>query len=148
MKRLDYKIFSNMVPVPFVLLFLGPITDFLSKVSKFTKHVIDYILEITRKKSGPIQEFKWLGLMLFVAVPLPGTGAWSGAMGAYVLGMPFWSAFTANLVGVMLAGFLVNALCTLGLKSALVLGLVLFTASTVIWSLLRFIQGGVNPSSS
>ena len=63
-----------------------------------------------------VEEFQWLRLMLFVVVPFPGTGAWTGAIVASVLGMLFWSGFTANFVVVILAGLLVNLLMNLGLK--------------------------------
>ena len=80
-----------------------------------------------------VPDFQWLGLMLFVDAPFPGTGAWTGAIIASVLGMPFWSGLLANLVGVVLAGLLVNLLMNLGLKYAIGTGALLFIVSTVMW---------------
>lgn len=131
-------ILGNMVPVPLILLFLKPISQLAAKNSNLLRKLLLFIFHMTRKKAGPIAEFKWLGLMLFVAVPLPGTGAWSGAIAAFILEMPFWSAFSANFVGVALAGIIMNIVCQLGLRSAVGFGLVLFLVSTFIWSFLRW----------
>eukprot|EP00897_Mesotaenium_endlicherianum_P006040 jgi/Mesen1/5464/ME000273S04695 len=131
-------ILGNMVPVPFILLFLGPISNSLMARSQTAEKAFNYLFEHTRKKAGPIEEFRWLGLMLFVAVPLPGTGAWSGAIAAYILGLPFWDAFWANFFGVVVAGLIMNMLCMLGLKYAVVAGVVLFLVSTFVWSFLRW----------
>lgn len=130
----------NMVPVPLILLYLGKFSNYLSTRSPGARNFFQNLFERTRKKAGPIEEFKWLGLMLFVAVPFPGTGAWTGAIAAYVLGMPFWNAIWANFFGVVIAGILVNLLVSLGLRSALIVGALLFIASTCLWSLLRSIR--------
>lgn len=131
-----------MLPVPLLLLSLGHISAFVATRSQILKGALDWLFENTHKKSGPIKEFKWLGLMLFVAVPLPGTGAWSGAIGAYILGMPFWRAVSANLVGVILACCIVNMLCRIGLMYAVMFGVVLFLVSTFLWSFLRWASKG------
>eukprot|EP00850_Spirogloea_muscicola_P000352 SM000001S04754 [mRNA] locus=s1:2081162:2082591:+ [translate_table: standard] len=133
-------ILGNMVPVPFILLYLGRVSEYLMVRSASAQGFFDWLFEHTRRKAGPIQEFKWLGLMLFVAVPLPGTGAWSGAIAAEILGMSFWPAFWANFLGVAIAGLIVNLLCTVGLREAVLVGAALFLASTFIWSFLRFVQ--------
>ena len=98
------------------------------------------IFKSTRRKSGTIQEFKWLGLMLFVAVPFPGTGAWTDAMASSVLGMNFWHAISAKFLGVVMEGFLVNLLVNLGFKYALVVGFGVLLGSTFMWSFLRVIM--------
>lgn len=105
---------------------------------------VNLLFERAREKAGPVEEFQWLGLMLFVAVPFPGTGAWTGAIIASILDMPFWSAFSANFVGVVLAGLLVHLLVNLGLKYAVFTGLLMFFASTVIWSVLRSFKRSIN----
>ncbi|CAI7753735.1 unnamed protein product [Closterium sp. NIES-53] len=133
-------VLGNMVPVPFLLTLLGPATTTLARINPSLKALLNSFLEHSRAKAAPIAEFQWLGLALFVAVPLPGTGAWSGAIGAYILGMPFWEALTANLAGVMLAGVLVNLLVTLPLQQALGLAVLLLGFSSVCWSLLRWIR--------
>lgn len=130
-----------MVPVPLLILYLKPLAKFLAgKEDSQASHFLQLLFTNAKKKAGPVEEFQWLGLMLFVAVPFPGTGAWTGAIIASILDMPFWSAFTANFFGVVLAGILVNLIVNLGLKYAVVVGIVLFFVSTFMWSILRYLK--------
>lgn len=138
------SVLGNMVPVPFILLYLKQLTIFLEKRSSVASNLLQNIYKVTRKKAGPIEEFQWLGLMLFVAVPFPGTGAWSGAIAATILDMPFWDAVSANFFGVVFAGLLVNLLVNLGLKYALIVGAILFFISSVMWSFLRYLRKPLN----
>lgn len=132
------SILGNMVPVPFIILYLKKLASLASQNSaSAAARLLDFLLQRARDKAEPVREFQWLGLMLFVAVPFPGTGAWTGAIVASVLDMPFWSAVSANFVGVALAAILVNLLVNLGLKQACVVGLGLFLASTFMWTALR-----------
>ncbi|KAL3699748.1 hypothetical protein R1sor_017770 [Riccia sorocarpa] len=133
-------VLGNMVPVPFVVLYLEKLSRFLGDRSSSAKTFLTWLFEKTRKKGGVIEEFEWLGLMLFVAVPFPGTGAWTGAFLAALLGMPFWEALTANLCGVLLAGLLVNLVVTLGAKYALAVGAGMFIISTFMWNVLRLVK--------
>jgi uncharacterized membrane protein len=146
-KPFSYKnsfFFRSMMPVPFIILYLKSIATFLSKGSASAAQIMDLLFERARRKAAPVEEFQWLGLMLFVAVPFPGTAAWSGAIVASVLGLPFWSGFSANFVGVVLAGLLVNLLMNLGLKYAIVTGIVLLFVSSVMWGVLRSIKKSLN----
>ncbi|WOL15245.1 hypothetical protein Cni_G24026 [Canna indica] len=138
------SVLGNMVPVPLIILFLKKFAIFVSQKSAAATQFVNLLFERAREKAGPVEEFQWLGLMLFVAVPFPGTGAWTGAIIASILDMPFWSGFTANLVGVVLAGLLVNLLVNLGLKYAILTGLLLFFVSTVMWSVLRLFKKSMN----
>ncbi|BBM98956.1 hypothetical protein MPTK1_1g17520 [Marchantia polymorpha subsp. ruderalis] len=137
-------VLGNMLPVPLIVLYLDKLSTFLGERSSTAKKVLDWVFERTRKKGGVIEEFEWLGLMLFVAVPFPGTGAWTGAILAAILGMPFWEAMTANFFGVVLAGLLVNIVVTVGGKAALGVGAVLFAISTFMWTVLRMIRNKKN----
>lgn len=132
-----------MVPVPFIVLYLRSFASMLSDRSGAARRLLELVFERAREKAAPVEEFRWLGLMLFVAVPFPGTGAWTGAIIAAVLGMPFWSAVSANFLGVVFAGLLVNLLVNLGLKLAFATGLVLFFVSTVMWSVLRGLKRSI-----
>lgn len=138
------SVLGNMVPVPFIILYLKKLATFLSQRSGSATRIMDLLFERAQRKAAPVEEFQWLGLMLFVAVPFPGTGAWTGAVIASVLGMPFWSGFSANFVGIVLAGLLVNLLMNLGLKYAIITGVVLFFVSTVMWSVLRSLKKSIN----
>ncbi|XP_074573802.1 uncharacterized protein LOC141830216 [Curcuma longa] len=138
-------ILGNMVPVPFIILYLKKLASFfLSRKSGVATRFVNLLFERAKAKAVSVEEFRWLGLMLFVAVPFPGTGAWTGAAIASILDMPFSSAFSANLVGVVLAGLLVNLLVNLGLKYAILTGLFLFFVSTVMWSILRSLKKSSN----
>lgn len=127
----------NMVPVPFVVLYLKKFATFLTGKNETAAKFLDMLFKRAKEKAGPVEEFQWLGLMLFVAVPFPGTGAWTGAIIASILDMNFWAAVSANFVGVVFAGLLVNLLVNLGLKYAIVTGVVLFLISSFMWSFLR-----------
>lgn len=133
-----------MVPVPFIFLYLKKLLNSVGKRSSVASNFLQIVVERTRKKAGPIEEFQWLGLMLFVAVPFPGTGAWSGAIAATILDMSFWDALSANFIGVVLAGLLVNLLVNLGIKYAIAVGVILFFVSSVMWSFLRYLRKPAN----
>lgn len=134
------SILGNMVPVPLIVLYLKKLANYLATKSGTVARLLDMVFKNAKVKAGPIEEFQWLGLMLFVAVPFPGTGAWTGAIIASILDMPFWSAVSANFFGVVLAGLLVNLLVNLGLKYVVVTGILLFLVSTFMWSVLRSVK--------
>lgn len=140
-------VIGNMVPVPFIVLYLKKFATFLSGKNPSASRLLELLFEKSKEKAGPVEEFQWLGLMLFVAVPFPGTGAWTGAIIASILDMPFWSALSANFCGVVFAGLLVNLLVNLGLKYAIVTGIILFTVSTFMWSILRNIKRSLGSSN-
>ncbi|KAK4423776.1 hypothetical protein Salat_1960500 [Sesamum alatum] len=100
------SVLGNMVPVPFIILYLKRFATFLTGKNETAARFLNMLFKRAKEKAGPVEEFQWLGLMLFVAVPFPGTGAWTGAIVASILDMPFWSAVSANFVGVVLAGLL------------------------------------------
>lgn len=136
-----------MIPVPFIILYLKRFATFLAGKNKSASRFLDMLFEKAKEKAGPVEEFQWLGLMLFVAVPFPGTGAWTGAIIASILDMPFWPAVSANFFGVVLAGLLVNLLVNLGLKYAFATGVILFFISTFMWSVLRSLMKALGSSN-
>ncbi|UCG82093.1 MAG: small multi-drug export protein [Dehalococcoidia bacterium] len=99
---------GNLLPVPFLLLFLGPVTDLLSKISIFKK-IISFVFRISRRRGRIVEKYGAIGLTLFVAVPLPVTGAWTGSIVAFLLGMKFRKAFPAIVLGVFIAGIIVTS---------------------------------------
>ncbi|KAJ1423570.1 putative small multi-drug export [Sesbania bispinosa] len=141
------SILGNMVPVPFIILYLKRFASFLTARSSSASRFLDMLFKNAKEKAGPVEEFQWLGLMLFVAVPFPGTGAWSGAIIASILDMPFWTAVSANFFGVVFAGLLVNLLVNLGLKYAVITGIILFFVSTFMWSILRNVKKGLSSTN-
>ncbi|GAB4839941.1 hypothetical protein Ancab_020651 [Ancistrocladus abbreviatus] len=141
------SILGNMLPVPFIVLYLKKFATFLTGKNQSASQLLHMLFERAKEKAGPVEEFQWLGLMLFVAAPFPGTGAWTGAIIASVLDMPFLSAVSANFFGVVFAGLLVNLLVNLGLKYAIVVGIVLFFASSFMWSVLRSLRKYFSPTN-
>src|SRR4030043_1091215 len=89
-------VIGNMLPVPILLLFLDSIAKLISKVN-IGKRLVDWVFERTRRHGRIIERYERIGLILFVAVPLPLTGAWTGAIAAFLLGMKFQHAFLAIL---------------------------------------------------
>ncbi len=100
-------IIGNMLPIPFVLLFIRKIFEWLKKI-KFMKKIVEKLDERAKKKSETINKFILWGLFAFVAIPLPGTGAWTGALVADVLDVRFKKAFPVIFAGVITAGLIVS----------------------------------------
>ncbi len=99
----------NMVPIPFILLLLGPLSSWLSRHSRLMRRFFDWLFARTRRKhSRSFERWKMLALMLFVAIPLPMTGAWSGAVAAFVFDIPFWPSLTFIFLGVLIAAGVVS----------------------------------------
>lgn len=113
-KTLYLAILGNLIPVVPLLVFLKPLSARLRKF-KLWSGFFDWFFERTRKKAEIIQRYEALGLALFVAVPLPMTGAWTGAIAASLFNIRFRYAFMAILAGVVAAGLIVLLLCTLGI---------------------------------
>ncbi|MDP6155000.1 MAG: small multi-drug export protein [Candidatus Thermoplasmatota archaeon] len=104
-----YSVIGNMVPVPFILLLSDPVVRFFSRF-KYSKKFFDYILEKTRKRTGKkIERYESLALVLFVAIPLPVTGAWTGAIAAWLFEIEFKKAMACVFLGVLIAGAVVTA---------------------------------------
>ncbi|CAN1187661.1 hypothetical protein LINPERPRIM_LOCUS31966 [Linum perenne] len=134
------SVLGNMVPVPFIILYTKRLASLVAGTNQAASEFVDVMFKKGKEKAAPVEEFQWIGLMLFVAVPFPGTGAWTGAFIASILDMPFWSAVSANFFGVVIAGLLVNLLVNLGLKYAVVTGVGLFFVSSFMWSVLRSVR--------
>jgi uncharacterized membrane protein len=116
---------GNLLPVPFLLLFLGPVSKFLSKIELFER-ILNWIFRLSRRRGGLIERHGAIGLVLFVAIPLPVTGAWTGSIVAFLLGLSFWRAFPAIVLGVVIAGVIVTTLTVIGWWGAVIAGIGLF----------------------
>ena len=79
---------GNMIPIPFILLFLGPFSRLCMKCRP-GRAFFEWLFARTRRKSASIEKYETLGLAIFVAIPLPATGGWTGAMAAFLMGMKF-----------------------------------------------------------
>lgn len=93
---------GNILPVPFILLFITPIFTWLKKRKMFAKFV-NKLESKALSKRDKIEKYEFWGLVLFVGIPLPGTGAWTGALIASLLDMNKKKAFLAILLGVVIA---------------------------------------------
>jgi len=107
-------VIGNLLPVPFILLFLDTATRLLSKV-RFFDRILNWLFERTRRRGKIIQKYERIGLVLFVAIPLPITGAWTGSLAAVLFGLKFKHAFLSIVVGVLIAGVIVTCLSYFGL---------------------------------
>ena len=96
---------GNLIPVPFILLLLDKIKNI--KIKFISKAYLE-ITKRVEKKRDLIERYGYVGLTLFVAVPLPVTGAWTGSLLAFLLGLNKFKSFLAISVGVSLAGIIVT----------------------------------------
>lgn len=98
---------GNMVPIPFIILFIRKILENLSKIPLF-RSTVEKIMNKSEKNKEKILKYEKWGLLLFVAIPLPGTGAWSGALVAGLLGMRLRVALPIITAGVFIAGVIMS----------------------------------------
>ena len=98
-------VIGNMIPIPFLLFFGEKLLDWVCSLGPLSGFATKY-REKLLGKTGQVTRYERLGLFLFVAIPLPGTGAWSGALIATLLKMPKTKALTSILCGVIVAGFI------------------------------------------
>ena len=100
-------IIGNVLPIPFVLLFIEWIFNLLEKF-KPTKKIVKWLKNKAMKKSDSIKKYGYVGLILFVGIPLPGTGAWTGALLAVLLNLDKKKSFICILAGVFLASIIMT----------------------------------------
>lgn len=105
---------GNILPVPFIIFFFRRIFEWLAKKVKFFDRVWTALRDRTIKKSDVVQKYGFWGLCILVAIPLPGTGAWTGAMVACLLEMPFKKSAPSIILGVVIAAVIVTAVTYLG----------------------------------
>ena len=100
-------VIGNMIPIPFILLFIQAIFNWMKKI----KHISSIPLKLEKKvmkKSDQIEKYGYWGLFLFVAIPLPGTGAWTGSLLAVLLGLNRKKSLFVILLGVLTAGLIMT----------------------------------------
>ena len=112
-KAIPICIIGNIIPIPFILLFIRQIFKLMKK-TKIFHGLIERLEKRAMGKSDQIKRYEFLGLLLFVGVPLPGTGAWTGTLAASILDMDFKSTIIAVMLGVLLAGIIMMVLSVAG----------------------------------
>ncbi len=100
---------GNMLPIPFILLFIRKIFDWMKKIPRLGP-IVDRLLARADKKSAKLGKYKLWGLFLFVAIPLPGTGAWTGALVATVANIRIKHSLPMIALGVIAAGIIMCVL--------------------------------------
>lgn len=111
-KVIPLALAGNMVPISFILLFFDFITKLCFKFT-FSRKILEAIFRRTRSKSEIIEKYEEVGLMIFVAIPLPVTGAWTGSLAAYLMGLSFWKSILFIFLGVCIASVVVSFLTSL-----------------------------------
>ena len=105
------SVVGNILPVPFILLFINRVLKFMSTSKvKFFNKVANWLFGKVEKNRGKIEKYAFWGVTLFVAIPLPATGAWTGSLVAAVIDLNFWKALLSALVGVLIAGVIVTVI--------------------------------------
>jgi uncharacterized membrane protein len=108
------SVIGNMIPIPLVLLFMDGVVAGIRKV-KAGRQFTDWLFARTRKKGKMLENSKAIGLAVFVGIPLPGTGAWTGAFAANIFGFKFWKSMWYIFLGVLMAAAAVATLCQMGI---------------------------------
>lgn len=101
-------IVGNLIPVPFIIIFIKRIFAWMRKVSPKLNGIVDKMEAKAEKNKEKVLKYAFWGLALFVAIPLPGTGAWTGALVAAMLDMPLKKAFPSVVIGVLGAGIIIS----------------------------------------
>ena len=113
-----FAVLGNMLPVPFILLFINRVIAWMEKSRiKFLHKVAAWIMRKAEKNRAKVEKYSFWGVCLFVAIPLPMTGAWTGSLVAAVIDMKFWKALLSAFIGVLVAGAVVTAIAYGGLAA-------------------------------
>lgn len=114
------SIIGNLLPVPFILLFINKILEWMGKSKiKWIKKFAKWLEKKADKNKTQIEKYGYLGLLLFVGIPLPGTGAWTGCLIASILHLDRKKAFFATVGGVIMAS-IIMMIISYGLLSSII----------------------------
>lgn len=112
-------VIGNFLPLPFIVVYIRRIFQWMRRHFPALDSLLDKLERKAHLKGRRVNQYKYLGLLIFVAIPLPGTGGWTGALAAAFLDMPLRKVLPALLTGVFVAGFLVMGI-TFGFTSIFV----------------------------
>lgn len=102
------SIIGNMIPVPFIIVYLQRIFQFLRRINRKLNNFVTKMEERAHLKSDAVEKYGAIGLCILVAIPLPGTGAWTGSLVAAILNMRLKKSFPAVFLGVVIAAVIVT----------------------------------------
>jgi len=102
---------GNIIPPLLVIFLLGPVSEFLRKRYKIFDRFFNWLFSYTRGRSEMIERYKMIGLIIFIGIPLPFTGAWTGSIASFLLGMNRFRSILSILMGVFIAGVIVTLSC-------------------------------------
>ena len=112
---LSLSIIGNMLPVIPLLLYLEPVSSYLRRWKSWDRYFTWLFTRTHRKHSAEFEKYGSIGLAIFVGIPLPATGAWTGCAAAFVFGFKFKNALLAIFAGVLMAGIIMTIL-TMGIN--------------------------------
>jgi len=134
LKTYIIAVIGNLVPVLPLLWLIDPVSKMAQK-TRLGKRFFDWIFERTRRKGKLVERYEAVGLMLFVAIPLPVTGAWTGTLAAFLFGIHRAYAFPSIIGGVLIAGVIVSTFVALGWIGAVVAGAILLgMGGKILWN--------------
>jgi len=105
-------VMGNIIPAPFIILFVRKVFHWMRRTSKWLGETVDKLERRAAEKSDMVLKYALWGLVILVAIPLPGTGAWTGALVAALMDIRLSRALPAIILGVVLAGIIVMAVST------------------------------------
>ena len=107
---------GNLIPTPFIIVYIRRIFQWMRQRLPRLDGMVDALERKAHLKGDKVNRYKYLGLFLFVAIPLPGTGAWTGSLAAAFLGMRLKKAMPAVVLGVLTAGCIMLGLTHMGIN--------------------------------
>ena len=103
-------VIGNLIPVPFIIVYIRRIFQWMRRRIPRLNRMVDALERKAHLKGRRVNKYKYLGLAVFVAIPLPGTGAWTGSLAAAFLDMPLRRAIPSVVAGVLVAGLIITLL--------------------------------------
>ena len=109
-------VIGNLIPAPFIIVYIRRIFELMRRYLPKLNGIVDKLERKAHLKGKKMQKYQYLGLWLFVAIPMPGTGAWTGSLAAAFLGMRLKKAMPAVVLGVLTAGCIMLGLTHVGIN--------------------------------
>jgi uncharacterized membrane protein len=105
-----FSVAGTIIPIAIILAIIGPFSDFLRKKSQFMDKFFKNLFNKTRKEhSKKFKRYGTIFLIIFVAIPLPGSGAGTGALISFIFGVDYWKSLNLIFLGTLIAGILLTA---------------------------------------